>query len=116
MVEKRLPPWEEIGYFQVPVVTSVAVGVTGFTPLVSASSNRVAVLFTAPLSGSTVGLAISAAGPALAILTASMPNWDVTEAEFGPLASQAWFASASQLTNVVVTEIVLRQWPEENPL
>jgi hypothetical protein len=114
---RKLAPWEEIGYFQVPQVTAVAItSAIAWQPIVAANPNRVSLTLatsgevyvsptnTLPLSGGTIG--------GIPLTDAMLPL-RIHEAKDGPLCTSEWWAAPlSGATTVTVIEIILREFPE----
>lgn len=110
---RRLAPWDEINYFLTPKYTPVQLSTsTSWRQILNGNANRVAVIFSA--SG-TVQISsdnsITLSGGI--VLTSNAPSISFTEAEFGPLPSQPWYA-ATNLSGpwLTVCEIILQTWPE----
>lgn len=110
---RRLAPWDEIGYFQTPKYTTIQLSTSvSWAPILTQNANRVAVIFSAT---GTVQISsdnsISLSGGV--VLTSNAPSISFTEAEFGPLPSQPWYA-ATNLSGpwLTVCEIILQTWPE----
>lgn len=112
---RRLPPWRETSYFNVPTVTTFNLSGSAPTQLAQPNINRVALLISANAGNyvlpgeepvtQNVGLPVGPNVPALCI----------TEAQYGPLAQLAWWAAGGGTGTGIATviEVVLREWPEQ---
>lgn len=113
MPERRLPPWEEIQYFNAPVTTthmSVASGVQ----VAAANPQRVLLAFSAP-SGVDIRLSpVATDGNGGGWVAGANPtNLVFREKDDATLCTCAWFAVGSIAGPFTVTEVILRQWPDE---
>lgn len=116
MPERRLPPWEEIQYFNSPLQTDITnVPVNG--QIVGANPQRV-VLYISGRAGlqafiSTQQSASQPVGLALPTNTSYVAFYEKDDAT---LCTSAWYNTAASAASFSVFEVILRQWPEDNPL
>lgn len=113
MAERRLPPWEEIGYFNQPVVTQVGLNAGSFALAVAANPQRILLVFAAPLWTTQINLALQRGGLSTLVLTQYQSIFYLTEKDHPVLVQSGWWAEAGANTSVIVTEVILRQWPDE---
>lgn len=114
---RRMPPWKEVPYFNVPTQTS--------TPLTAANkwiqvappdTNRICLMLSASVAN--VFLTVDPSQPTGTGLVISDTMWpfELTEARHGPLCTAAWYASiigAIPNAAVAAVSVVLREWPPQ---
>jgi hypothetical protein len=110
-----LAPWDENVYFQMPTETDVSIGPGNNQPLVNADLQRVALIFSAQITGPGINISINpnAVGGAGLQLQGTTSPVSLLQQDYGPLVTMQWFVS--NLTGVPVTvtfiEVKLRAWP-----
>ena len=115
MVERRLPPWEEITYFDLPKTSFPTVAVGG--QIVAANPQRVILSIGSDITvGNTAILTPNAPGQAGFLLSSSVPQIVLREKDDATLCTAAWFNQSASPHAFHVIEVILRQWPDENPL
>lgn len=113
---KRLPPWREITYFQLPTVSAAGPPpVNGWALIVTGNPNRVALILSSPSASVVVSPdSTLPAGTGIA-LSGSTATLIITEAQLGPLCTGPWYLSGiggSGNGTVTAIEVVLREWPQ----
>jgi hypothetical protein len=110
-----LAPWEANALFRAPVVSKVTPGQNTVTPAVVANPGRVALLFSAPGTGSPITVSpdsstISTVGW---VLTSTVPTLILLHDEVGPLVAVDWFVYTAQINaSLWVCEVIIDKWPE----
>lgn len=114
---RRLPPWKEVPFFNVPtqVVTAIPSAAKWFL-VAPADTNRVVLLLSSSVAN--MFLTIDPTVPTGTGMTISdlMLPLEITEARHGPLCTAAWYASLSGAVpgaNVTAVSVVLREWPQQ---
>lgn len=107
----KRPPWNEIGFFNDPVVTVVGVSPgNGWQPLVKSNPNRV-VLALSSSAGVTISPDNTISQAAGLAIGPGLPDRVFTEAAHGNLCTVAWFASKLASPTITAVEVILREWP-----
>lgn len=114
-----MPPWEANEWFHTPTVVQVPVGGAGAFQLCQANPQRVALIisaafgagfnvYVAPRSDVAAGLGYN--------LSQNNPSVSFLHADYGPLVAMDWFGTSSGVAgNYTIFEVVLRDWPAEDP-
>lgn len=113
---RRMPPWKEVTYFQVPTVSSAGPPpINGWVQCALANTNRTALLISSPSAAVVVSPdPTKPAGTGIA-LSQSQPPFTILESQLGPLCTGPWYMSGisgSGNGTVTVIEVVLREWPQ----
>jgi hypothetical protein len=115
-----MSPWEEMEYFQAPVVTPVSCP-TGTTIVVDVDPMRTVLMFANPTSITLFGVPgrIAPSFPASVGVPLSNDKSPLimTQADYGPLVQYDWCVQNSSATTVIllVTTIRLKLWPRTYP-
>lgn len=114
MARRKMAPWEEITYFDNPKVSFFGNTAGGEWVLIApANPQRVALIM------STTGTSCLSPDDTLPFaggipLNAYSPYITITEAQFGSLCTSAWYSYSTELANLTVIEVILREMPQEN--
>ena len=113
--KKRPPlaPWDEIAWFDIPKETAFNVNsTTAGVSVASANPQRVALILAPGGGGQSVQVSTRStisAGVGITLASQSLP-WVLLQSETGPLPTLQWFGFGANV-NLIVVEIVLREWP-----
>ena len=108
---RKMPPWEEITYFQTPLVTVTVGGPLGkWQQLVSGNPQRVGILIAASAQANiSPDPTINTSG---GFFTSNATNpLDFFEARHGSLVTGPWYVANSQGNFITTVEIILREYP-----
>lgn len=115
MVQRKLPPWEEIQFFNDPVVTVLPAPHAG-VQVVAANPQRVVLVLSCATAGNAqLAPFVSTLTQGGIALDSSTPTIIITEKDHGPLCTCAWFSVILMAVPLTVVEVILRQWPDEEP-
>lgn len=110
---RRMPPWQEIGYFNDPntIVNSMS-GSEEWQMIAPANPNRVALLLgVSEQASAVVGVDPTIPNNAGFYMSTAVLPLVITERDHGNLCCVAWYARALTTTVVTAIEVILREWP-----
>lgn len=114
---RRLPPWKEVPFFNVPTQAATAISSAAkWFQVAPADTNRVVLLLSSSVANMFLTVDPSIAPGTGLVISDLMLPLEITEARHGPLCTAAWYASLSGVVpNAAVTavSVVLREWPQQ---
>lgn len=114
---RRLPPWKEVPYFNVPTQQNTAISAANkWFQVAPADTNRVVLLLSASVANVFLSVDNSQPTSTGMVIADTMLPLEITEARHGPLCTAAWYASMSGVVPnaaVAAVSVVLREWPQQ---
>lgn len=111
-----MAPWDEYGYFNLPLVSYPLISSTAVSQVVKGNPNRVGLIFSCPSNpGGVVSIdpSMDIGGKQGFLVQSSTLPLYLTQKDFGNLVQVPWFAVGINVNNnnLTVIEIVLIRWP-----
>lgn len=114
---RRLPPWKEVPFFNVPTQVNTAISAANKWFLVApADTNRVVLFLSSSVANMFLTIDPTVPTGTGMIISDLMLPFEITEARHGPLCTAAWYASMSGVVPnaaVAAVSVVLREWPPQ---